>query len=1001
MANTNTDKSDDFRLYLQEQLNEENTRTDVKCTNYEIEELSNIKPHDPGASFSAMHINIHSLPAKHSQLEIIVSRLKEINVTMDFILLCETFLNNNNDSLYNIPGYNFICQNRQTKKGGGVAIYINDSLSYKRRHDLEYNTDNEYETLFIEAHKHNLNCIVGEIYRVPNTSEIDSLNRFETTINKLNIQKQDVIIGTDQNFDYIKIENHKHTAELLDTFLTSGLLPTITKPTRITNSSCTLIDNIYVNYKTPMYNLNSAVINSDISDHLPVCMFYSKKNKILKLPITVTTRCLNDDKLNKIANDLKTQNWSCLNNKNVDDAFVTFTECLQSKINLHAPEKTKTISPYKIIRNPWITPGLLKSSKTLDKLHKAQLNKPKTHASHIKYTTFKSTYTKLKRKNKNDYYTNLLNNYKNDIRKTWKTLNSIIGRNNGTNNNIDKFENNGDYITEPEKIAEGFCTYFSQIGEKFAASIPNATKPYDQYLSCNKTDKSLFMTPTDPDEVDKIITSMKAKKSSGHDNISTALIKKLKLELKVLISILINKSLETGKVPDMIKIAKVIPIYKAKSPSLYTNYRPISLLPSISKIIEKVVHKRVYNFLNCNNIFYNSQYGFRPKYSTIHAITELTTNIQQSLDNNCDSLGVFLDLSKAFDTINHDTLLKKLHHYGVRGLALDWFRSYLSNRKQFVNFKNVNSEMQAVTCGVPQGSVLGPLLFIIYTNDLPNALRHSRCILFADDTTLYYSSKNMQNTITKISEDLNNLTEWFKANKLSLNVSKTNYIIFSRSNHIVTDTLKIGDEIINNVSNTKFLGVIIDSRLNWHEHIKYCKNKMTSGLYILNCVKRLLASEHLKSIYHTLVHPYINYGLILWGSANKTNTNKIQTTQNKSVRAITLSKYNETVRPIFKTLHILPVDSLYQLHISKFMYQFTKKNLPKPLLNLFTQNIDIHSHNTRHKMDPHITQSSTKASSQSLIHKAPNIWHNIPQHIKELHTIKSFARQIKLFIESK
>ena len=243
------------------------------------------------------------------------------------------------------------------------------------------------------------------------------------------------------------------------------------------------------------------------------------------------------------------------------------------------------------------------------------------------------------------------------------------------------------------------------------------------------------MRPTDEEEIFKIINGMKPKKSAGHDGLSSIYLKLFIYEIVRPLTIIINKSLVTGIVPDLMKLAKVIPIYKSKNKKLFSNYRPISLLPVLSKVLEKVVHKRLYSFMSKKQIFFESQYGFRDKHSTTDAITELCSNILYGFDKKESTLAVFLDLSKAFDTIDHKILLNKLEYYGIHGTPLQWFKSYLSNRKQFVEYNKFNSKICTIDCGVPQGSVLGPLLFILYTNDLPKCINKSKSILFADDTT--------------------------------------------------------------------------------------------------------------------------------------------------------------------------------------------------------------------------------------------------------------------------
>ncbi len=267
------------------------------------------------------------------------------------------------------------------------------------------------------------------------------------------------------------------------------------------------------------------------------------------------------------------------------------------------------------------------------------------------------------------------------------------------------------------------------------------------------------------------------------------------------------------------------------------------------------------------DIFYPSQYGFRPRRSTINVVAEFVYNVMKSCDKKEYTTSVFLDLSKAFDTINHKTLLSKLQHYGVRGLALEWFRSYLLNRKQYVTFKDKKSMEMTITCGVPQGSVLGPLLFIIYVNDLPNSLVYSKGVLFSDDTTLFCSSPNIRQLFNQVNEDLESLDDWFRANKLSLNLGKTNYMVFDRGKQVNMDNmiLTINDLPIERVSKVKFLGLIINNCLNWNDHIHHVKGKISSGIYALNTVKHILPQSHLKTIYYSLVNSYLNYGILIWG----------------------------------------------------------------------------------------------------------------------------------------
>ena len=668
---------------------------------YEIDEIKDIPSINSQYKYRVLHINIQGLMSSFENLKILLKRFENENILIDIVLLCETFLKGSDTqtdyaNILKIEEYDFIYKNRINKSKGGVAMYIKNTHNYKFRDDLSVFHEGEFETIFAEVYDENQkSTLFAEIYRVPGTNEQLSISRYEEILSKYkNTNHTELIIGTDQNFDYLKINEHKYTSDLFDMHISHGFLPTITRPTRITHTSQTLIDNIYTNI-TPNNNFTSGIILTQLSDHLPVFMFIGPQIKSKQKKIQLTLRKIKDAQLRQIKDSLKLNDWSDLYNlKDVNEAYTYFVNTLKSVIDNIAPEKQITITKSRLIREPWVTTGLLKSSSTLDKLYKRSMNKHRDHPFYAKFKKYRNTYNCLKRTMKQKYYHDLLTKYKRDCRKTWGVLKSLVAKHNDKSNVCNSFLIDGQEISNPTDISNKFCDYFTNVGKLLSDNIPRAKHNFNVYMDklCLPGNKNFFLIPTDPLEIYKIISALKTKKSSGHDGINAILIKEITNEISEPLSHIINTSLTTGIVPNDMKIAKVIPIYKSKEKNLMKNYRPISLLPSISKILEKVMYKRLYSFVN--EYLFVSQYGFRSKHSTIHAVTEFYTDVIRSFEDKKVTLATFLDLSKAFDTIDHKILLKKLEFYGIHGIALNWFKSYLSNRSQYVQFSE-----KKIKCG--------------------------------------------------------------------------------------------------------------------------------------------------------------------------------------------------------------------------------------------------------------------------------------------------------------
>ena len=501
-------------------------------------------------------------------------------------------------------------------------------------------------------------------------------------------------------------------------FLTSfGLFALINKPTRITSSTSTLIDNIFTNCIQD--DFECGIFCSDFSDHMPI--FSINKGKSLaneKINDTVFRRVITNERVRNFKEDLIAIDWSFLYSlNNADDSYNYFSSVFSNLYEFHFP--LVQLSRKKKCKKPWITQGLLKSINRKNKLYCIYI-RHKNEANRKKYIDYKNVLTNLVRNNKKSYYDDVFKNTQRDIRKTWSYINDLLGR--GKKDPIPNEMYHGEtHLKSNLDKAEYFNKYFINLPARISREIPPVQTSFENYLLKQDNPSSLFLRPTSVHEIVKFVSTLKPSKSSGSDDISPRVIKDCIHVIADALCDIFNKSMSQGLVPNKLKIAKVVPVYKKNDRKCIENYRPIALLPIFSKILEKIVHKRLNDFLLLNNILIPQQFGFRKNCSTSMGVLNLVNTIISAIDGGKYCLGVFLDLSKAFDTIDHNILLRKLEHYGVRGIALNWFKSYLENRLQFVVVNGAKSQSSNMKYGVPQGSVLGPLLFLIYINDIINS----------------------------------------------------------------------------------------------------------------------------------------------------------------------------------------------------------------------------------------------------------------------------------------
>jgi Reverse transcriptase (RNA-dependent DNA polymerase)/Endonuclease/Exonuclease/phosphatase family len=986
--------------------------------------------------FSFCSLNIQSVHAKFSALEDLCNNFENAACAPDLILLQETWQIQSVDMLklnnYNELEFKCRCNNVQ---GGGVGIYFRKGLRYKILHEKSIFIDRILESMFVEVWISPIKkIIVGNVYRPsvnhPTLTSSEQFAQFfelfTNILDEFSDQKVPVYIFGDLNLDVLKYNIVRQVTEYIDLLFSFGYLQLIMKPTRCTPSSASIIDHFITNHRFDVYE--SIILTSRISDHFPFIAFIDSPKNIPRVQ-PQQKRIFSDQNFLKFNEAFRAINWEFLGTFDcVNEQYNHFSETFNTLYDLYFP-----LTPFKVNKNfqsinPWMSKGLLISRRQKNLLCSISVKKPyEPYLSN--YKKYRNLYFRILRVSKQLFFQTQLKKFQTDSKKTWETLRKIVNNKRHSENSINNIVTEGQSFSDPEIIANKFNVFFTNVASSIVDSMhPSLNNPnlnfFEAMEDANSDPLQFKSNPVTHSEIVEAIQLLNDKLSQDENGISSHFVKRIALTIAKPLLFIFSNSFNTGSIPSSLKNSKIIPLLKSGDRACMDNYRPIAMLNVFSKILEKIVSNRLCIFLDSNNILSKFQFGFRKGHSTLHPMILFMNKITQALENREHVIAIFCDLKKAFDCCNHDLLLQKLKNIGIKGIALKWFFNYLKGRMQYVNVNGAKSALLDIKNGVPQGSILGPILFLIYINDLPNCSEFLS-LLFADDTTLLLSHSDLDTLIVMVNLEFRKVVHFFRINKLALHPSKTKFMLFSNSPTAKNTHIEIFMNFNNENENLRehlfplervsansdipairFLGVYFDENLNFKHHISLLTSKLSKALYIMRSAKNFITPCAMKSVYYALFHCNLIYCIQIWSCTAISNLKHILTLQKKAIRLTSNANYNAHSEPLFKSLEILPFNYLTSFFNLQVMQHYNQGFLPEVFDNVWLTNATRCRQDfmmaLRNRENFNIPYARLQASMNQPLINLPRLWSQfVDEDIKIIRNKPEFNLKLKKYFLNK